>query len=91
MTRIKGSYKALDGGFTVEAMRDFTGGVSETYELNKEPPNLFKIMLNSFQRKSLMCGAIYKQQKLVRYSISYKIEFLLILSMYYKLYEIYSC
>lgn len=90
MTRIKGSYEALNGGFTVEAMRDFTGGVSETYKLNKEPPDLFTIMLNSFQRKSLMCGAIY-EQKLVRYSISYKIEFLLILSRYHKFYKMYSC
>jgi len=90
MTRIKGSYEALKGGFPVEAMRDFTGGVSEMYELDKEQPNLFTIMLNSFQRKSLMCGAIYKQ-KLVRNSISYKIQFFLILSSYHKLYKPYLC
>lgn len=71
MTRINGSYEALKGGFTIKAMGDFTGGVSETFELSKEvPPNLFKIMLNSFQRQSLMCGAIFNSQ-LVRYTILY--------------------
>jgi len=66
MIRINGSYEALEGGLTMEAMGDFTGGVSEIYDLNKEQPNLFTIMLNSFQRKSLMCGAIFDSQ-LVRY------------------------
>lgn len=50
----------------MEAMGDFTGGVSEMYELDKIPNNLFTIMLNSFQRKSLMCGDILNS-KMVRY------------------------
>ncbi|XP_060856220.1 calpain-A-like [Metopolophium dirhodum] len=60
--KLNGSYKALEGGFTMEAMGDFTGGVSEMYDLNKEQPNLFTIMLNSFQRQSLMCGVIFDSQ-----------------------------
>lgn len=52
--RIHGSYEALKGGSTCEAMEDFTGGVSEMYELNEAPPNLFTIMLKAFQRNSLM-------------------------------------
>jgi len=52
----------------MEAMGDFTGGVSEIYDLNIEQHNLFTIMLNSFQRQSLMCGGIFDSQ-LVRYSI----------------------
>jgi len=35
-------------------MEDFTGGVSEMYELNEVPANLFMIMLKAFQRQSLM-------------------------------------
>jgi len=35
-------------------MEDFTGGVSEMYELNEPPANLFMIMLKAFQRMSLM-------------------------------------
>lgn len=53
-TRIHGSYEALKGGSTCEAMEDFTGGVSEMYELNEVPANLFTIMLKAFQRQSLM-------------------------------------
>ncbi|XP_022165419.1 calpain-A-like, partial [Myzus persicae] len=59
---MNGSYEALEGGFTMEAMGDFTGGVSEIFELNNPPSNLFMIMLNSYQRKSLMCGAILNSQ-----------------------------
>ncbi|XP_060848127.1 calpain-A-like isoform X2 [Rhopalosiphum padi] len=62
--KIHGSYEALKGGFTMEAMGDFTGGVSEMYDLNDAKPNLFTIMLNSIQRQSLMCGSILNSKKL---------------------------
>lgn len=52
--RLHGSYEALKGGTTCEAMEDFTGGVSEIYDLTKAPPNLFNIMLKAYQRGSLM-------------------------------------
>lgn len=68
MNRIQGSYEALDGGLTNEAMEAFTGGVSEMYELDQGKTSLFTTMLNSFQQQSLMCGRIYPT-KLVRYSI----------------------
>lgn len=53
-SRIHGSYEALKGGSTCEAMEDFTAGVSEMYELTEAPANLFTIMLKAFQRQSLM-------------------------------------
>ncbi|XP_042207807.1 calpain-B-like isoform X5 [Homarus americanus] len=52
--KLHGSYEALKGGTTCEAMEDFTGGVSEIYDLTKAPPNLFNIMLKAYQRGSLM-------------------------------------
>lgn len=52
--KLHGSYEALKGGTTCEAMEDFTGGVSELYDLTKAPPNLFNIMMKSYQRGSLM-------------------------------------
>lgn len=56
------------------AMGDFTGGVSEIYDLNDVvPSNLFTIMQNSIQRKALMCCSIY-ELKSVRYSTLYKIK-----------------
>lgn len=52
--RLHGSYEALKGGTTCEAMEDFTGGVSEIYDLTKAPQNLFNIMLKAYERGSLM-------------------------------------
>ncbi|XP_030763038.1 calpain-A-like isoform X2 [Sitophilus oryzae] len=52
--KMHGSYEALKGGSTCEAMEDFTGGVTEMYEMNASPPNLFQIMLKAYERASLM-------------------------------------
>ena len=53
-SRLHGSYEALKEGSTCEAMVDFTGGVTEIYELNQAPANLYKIMLKAYERSSLM-------------------------------------
>lgn len=52
--RLHGSYEALIGGTTCEAMEDFTGGISERYELDNPPSDLFKIILKAYDRCSLM-------------------------------------
>ncbi|XP_074846008.1 calpain-2 catalytic subunit [Carettochelys insculpta] len=52
--KVNGSYEALSGGTTTEGFEDFTGGIAEWYELQKAPPDLFKIIQKALLRGSLL-------------------------------------
>uniref|UniRef100_A0A8C5Q953 Calpain-9 n=1 Tax=Leptobrachium leishanense TaxID=445787 RepID=A0A8C5Q953_9ANUR len=52
--KLNGSYETLKGGSTIEAMEDFTGGVSETYENKAAPANFFEIMHKALKRGSML-------------------------------------
>ncbi|CAO2579239.1 Capn3 [Lemmus lemmus] len=52
--KLHGSYEALKGGNTTEAMEDFTGGVTEFFEIKEAPSDMYKIMRKAIERGSLM-------------------------------------
>lgn len=56
--KLHGSYEALKGGQTSDALEDFTGGVTERYNLKKAPTNLYSIIEKRTQRESMMACSI---------------------------------
>uniref|UniRef100_A0A4X2KIR9 Calpain-3 n=1 Tax=Vombatus ursinus TaxID=29139 RepID=A0A4X2KIR9_VOMUR len=52
--KLHGSYEALKGGNTTEAMEDFTGGVTEFFDIKDAPRDMYKIMKKAIERGSLM-------------------------------------
>ncbi|KAM3863037.1 calpain-2 catalytic subunit-like [Diretmus argenteus] len=52
--KVNGCYEALSGGSTTEGFEDFTGGIAETYQLDKAPPQLFKIIQKALGLGSLL-------------------------------------
>ncbi|XP_053574234.1 calpain-5-like [Bombina bombina] len=64
--KLNGSYEALDGGSTAEALIDFTGGISEPIKLLEEnlgsdvekKKKLFKALIKAYSRSSLISASI---------------------------------
>ncbi|GFR97983.1 calpain-A [Elysia marginata] len=45
--KLHGSYEALEGGVTMDALVDLTGGLAERYELTEYNPALYKLILRA--------------------------------------------
>ncbi|MEM9453629.1 MAG: calpain [Myxococcota bacterium] len=52
--KLMGSYEALKGGQTSEAMVDLNGGIAEVFELDKAPDDFFEYLLQASKRQCLM-------------------------------------
>jgi calpain, invertebrate len=56
--KLHGSYSALRGGTTCEAMVDFSGGCSEQYDLNSKKNDVYDIMMKGYARSSMMACSV---------------------------------
>uniref|UniRef100_A0AC34GJK2 Calpain catalytic domain-containing protein n=1 Tax=Panagrolaimus sp. ES5 TaxID=591445 RepID=A0AC34GJK2_9BILA len=51
--KLHGSYEALKGGTTSEALEDMTGGLTEFIDINEPPSNLMELMIRGVEMGSL--------------------------------------
>ncbi|KAK1875924.1 Calpain-3 [Dissostichus eleginoides] len=63
--KVSGSYEALSGGSSLEGFEDFTGGISESYDLKEAPPSLFHIMRRGLRLGSLMGCSIDSTEEIL--------------------------
>ncbi|XP_075057077.1 calpain-8-like [Mixophyes fleayi] len=55
--KLNGSYEALKGGQSLEALEDFTGGVGEFYYCKSAPENIFQIIQKALRARSLLASS----------------------------------
>ncbi|XP_006265030.1 calpain-1 catalytic subunit [Alligator mississippiensis] len=70
--KVNGCYEALSGGSTSEGFEDFTGGVTEWYELRKPPSDLYQIILKALEKGSLLGCSIDISSVLDMESVTFK-------------------
>ncbi|KRT83111.1 Peptidase, partial [Oryctes borbonicus] len=72
--KLHGSYEALNDGFALDAMEDFTGGISEVIRFPADPTTLYEILRKSYERGSLLtCSLRLKYTKGLQCGHAYSI------------------
>lgn len=61
--KLHGFWEALEFGYNAEAFEDFTGGISQLYEIENSSSDLFEILLEAQQRNSLISCIVNKVKK----------------------------
>ncbi|XP_057295550.1 calpain-A-like [Hydractinia symbiolongicarpus] len=56
--KLYGSYEALNGGNACEAMEDFTAGITQSYNMDISPQDLYTALSNALSCGSLVCCSI---------------------------------
>jgi hypothetical protein len=61
LSRVCGSYEAMEGGFTTDALIDMTGGIEEAFELNSSSTaatdfkeQIKRVLWQAYLRKSML-------------------------------------
>ncbi|XP_066536489.1 calpain-1 catalytic subunit [Hoplias malabaricus] len=70
--KLNGCYEALSGGSTSEGFEDFTGGVTEMYDLKKAPADLYNIIQRAVERGSLLGCSIDITSKFDMEAVTFK-------------------
>lgn len=45
--KLHGSYEAIEGGQTMDALVDLTGGLAERYDLDAQDPNMYRLLMRA--------------------------------------------
>ncbi|KAK5858621.1 hypothetical protein PBY51_002748 [Eleginops maclovinus] len=70
--KLNGCYEALSGGSTSEGFEDFTGGVTEMFELSKAPRDLYGIISRAIERGSLLGCSIDITSSMDKEAVTFK-------------------
>ncbi len=56
--RLHGSYEAMEGGQTMDALVDLTGGLAERYEIKGVDPNMYRHILRAHRAGAFITCSI---------------------------------
>ena len=57
LCRLHGSYEAIEGGITMDAMVDLTGGLAERYDVNEYDPSIYQLISRAHKAGAFVTSA----------------------------------